>query len=73
MLGIFCSIGDFISIRHSAQPGTKENTTAMIGVVCISRCRVELRINFHAYFQSFRSDEGNLAGKTLKIQVKINP
>ena len=72
MLGIFCSIGDFISIRHSAQP--KENTPAIIGVVCIPRCRVELRINFPAYFQSFRSDEGNFAGKTLKIQVrKINP
>ena len=24
MLGIFCSIGDFISIGHSAQPGTKK-------------------------------------------------
>ena len=47
-------------------------------VYVIARGRVELRINFHAYFQSFHKIalDGQRRGqfvKTLKIQVKIYP
>ena len=42
-------------------------------VYVIAWGRVELKINFHAYFQSFPKFATRATAKTLKVQVKINP